>query len=50
MDDRRELGFGLGLQLTAQLTAKFGWMYTNESVAQTHRATVLLGSTVSMPT
>ena len=45
IDDRQELGFGLGLQLTAQLTAKLGWMYTNEWVAQTRRATVLLGST-----
>lgn len=41
----QDLGFGLGLQLTAQLTAKLGWRYINEPGPQGHRAVVILGNT-----
>ncbi len=35
-----DLGFGLGLQLTAQLTAKLGWDYKNTPTANGHSVTI----------
>ncbi|EMR12749.1 two-component sensor [Methylophaga lonarensis MPL] len=35
-----ESGFGLGLQLTAQLTEKLGWYYRNEALGDGHRVTL----------
>jgi signal transduction histidine kinase len=46
-NDQNELGFGLGLQLTAQLSTKLGWMYTDESEKHYRIATITLNSTVS---
>lgn len=40
--EQHDLGFGLGLQLTAQLTEKLGWAYVSESLPQTYRATIVL--------
>ncbi len=42
--DTSDLGFGLGLQLTAQLSAKLGWMYTDESETHYRIATITLNS------
>lgn len=36
----RDLGFGLGLQLTSQLTQKLGWAYTDESDHATHNVSI----------
>lgn len=35
-------GFKLGLQLTAQLTAKMGWAYTNEITPAGHKVSIIL--------
>jgi len=35
-------GFGLGLQLTAQLTAKLGWPYQNQANLQGHEVTLTI--------
>ncbi len=37
-------GFGLGLQLTAQLTAKLGWPYQNQASLQGHVVTLTIVS------
>ena len=42
-DESQELGFGLGLQLTTQLTAKLGWDYTDGSSGSTHRVSINFG-------
>jgi len=42
-DSSPDLGFGLGLQLTSQLTAKLGWKYINEPGPQGYRVVVTLG-------
>lgn len=45
-DSHQDLGFGLGLKLTAQLTAKLGWTYSNEPGPRGHHAKVVLGTPV----
>lgn len=40
-------GFGLGLQLTAQLTAKLGWPYQNQANLQGHEVTLTIVSAPS---
>jgi signal transduction histidine kinase len=45
-----DLGFGLGLQLTAQLSAKLGWIYTDESETDYRIATIALNSTEASDT
>nr|WP_320051176.1 HAMP domain-containing sensor histidine kinase [uncultured Desulfuromonas sp.] len=42
-DHEENLGFGLGLQLTAQLTAKLGWDYKNEATPDGHQVLITLG-------
>ena len=42
--DKNELGFGLGLQLTTQLTDKLGWKYVDESSLDTHKVSILFSS------
>lgn len=44
---QQDLGFGLGLQLTAKLCAKLGWCYQEQSVGQHHTTTLTLNSTGS---
>jgi signal transduction histidine kinase len=41
--EQHELGFGLGLQLTIRLTDKLGWKYVDDSTADTHHVSVVLG-------
>ncbi len=48
-DAPQDLGFGLGLQLTAQLTEKLAWPYTNEKGPLGHRVTVTLGGSDVSP-
>jgi len=45
--EHQDLGFGLGLKLTAQLTTKLGWTYTNVPGPQGHHAKVILGTLVN---
>lgn len=40
-DSRRDLGFGLGLQLTRQLCEKLNWSYTSRTTANQHSARVV---------
>lgn len=40
--DHNRLGFGLGLQLTSQLSDKLGWKYTDDSTGQMHTAAITL--------
>lgn len=40
-NDQHELGFGLGLQLTMQLTQKMGWKYVDESTTYTHKVSII---------
>lgn len=40
--EQDSLGFGFGLQLISQLTAKLGWHYQVESQAATYKATITL--------
>ena len=40
----QDLGFGLGLRLTALLTAKLNWPYVNEDKEDLHRAMVTLSA------
>ncbi len=42
-------GFGLGLQLTAQLTAKLGWPYQNQANLQGHEVTLTIVSPPAAP-
>lgn len=39
-----DLGFGLGLQLTEQLTTKLGWQYNNEVGIKGHHVTIIFPS------
>lgn len=41
-DSGQSLGFGLGLQLTAQLIARLGWGYVNEAGPLGHRVSLTL--------
>lgn len=43
-DANDDLGFGLGLQLTAQLTERLGWSYRNDPAPGGHRVTLRLGA------
>ena len=45
--EHQDLGFGLGLKLTAQLTTKLGWTYTNVPGPQGHHARIMLGTLVN---
>lgn len=38
-----ELGFGLGLKLTTQLTQKLDWKYVDESTPYVHQVSIILG-------
>lgn len=38
-----ELGFGLGLKLTRQLTQKLDWKYVDESTPYVHQVSIILG-------
>jgi len=40
--DKEDLGFGLGLQLTTQLTSKLGWRYNNQQKGQRQLAELWL--------
>lgn len=42
-------GFGLGLQLTAQLTAKLGWPYQNQANLEGHEVTLTIVSPTAAP-
>ena len=42
--DQNELGFGLGLQLTTQLTQKLDWKYVDESTPSTHQVSIIFDS------
>lgn len=42
-------GFGLGLQLTAQLTVKLGWPYQNQANLQGHEVTLTIVSPPAVP-
>ncbi len=44
-----EVGFGLGLQLTAQLTERLGWPYENLAEATGHRVRVVFASREARP-
>lgn len=39
-NDQHEPGFGLGLQLTMQLTQKLAWKYVDESTTYTHKVSI----------
>lgn len=39
--EQKDLGFGLGLQLTAQLAEKLDWLYTDESEHDTHKVSIV---------
>ena len=41
--EQSELGFGLGLQLTTQLTQKLAWKYIDESTTHTHKVSIIFG-------
>lgn len=41
--DQNDLGFGLGLQLTIQLTNKLGWRYIDESTPATYQTSIIFG-------
>ena len=41
--EQSESGFGLGLQLTTQLTQKLAWKYVDESTTYTHKVSVIFG-------
>ncbi|TKB09665.1 HAMP domain-containing sensor histidine kinase [Desulforhopalus sp. IMCC35007] len=41
---QNDVGFGLGLQLTAQLTKKLDWRYVDESTTDVHKASITFGS------
>lgn len=41
--EQSELGFGLGIQLTTQLTQKLAWNYVDESTTYTHKVSILFG-------
>lgn len=47
--EQQDLGFGLGLQLTSQLTKKLGWIYADESVPSTHRASIIFAGEQRAP-
>jgi signal transduction histidine kinase len=47
---QNDVGFGLGLQLTAQLTKKLNWRYVDESTADTHKASITFGCDYVKPT
>ena len=42
-DMPHDLGFGLGLQLTEQLTRRLNWAYTSDSMPGRHRAIICIG-------
>lgn len=42
-NDQQNLGFGLGLQLTDQLTRKLGWHYEDTSTPNLHRISIVFG-------
>lgn len=48
-EDSQDLGFGLGLQLTAELTAKLGWAYADENGPDGYRVKVLFSPVVQEP-
>jgi signal transduction histidine kinase len=41
--DQQDLGFGLGLQLTDQLTRKLGWHYEDTSTPNFHQVSIVFG-------
>jgi len=41
--EQEDLGFGLGLQLTDQLTRKLGWKYKDSSTRYRHQVSIILG-------
>lgn len=47
---QNDLGFGLGLQLTAQLTKKLEWRYVDESTTHIHQVSITFGSDYVRPT
>jgi len=44
-----DLGFGLGLQLTDQLTRKLGWQFNDTSTAQLHQVSIVFGKDYVSP-
>lgn len=49
-DNQQHSGFGLGLQLTAQLTSKLGWPYQNQATLQGHQVTLtIVDQTLNVP-
>lgn len=42
--EQQDLGFGLGLQLTDQLTRKLGWQYEDTSTPYLHQVSIIFGA------
>lgn len=47
--DQHDLGFGLGLQLTMQLTKKLEWKYVDESTYSVHQVSISFSSEHTLP-